>query len=172
MRNFFLLISFIVLACNGLYAQSLGKMSLGCNRRDIPLTLPNGYNRCTTNTNSELTYTTADGNSNVSFHLSDNVVCKIVMHKFVDDYGEIDRIKSKVEELFIELYDMWGEPSYIGENVYWQFEGAKATFTYTIATYQMQVPVNPSDLFSATYLKTFYRCYADIKLEKKSSSFE
>ena len=95
MKKFLFLMLISFLACSGAYAQSLGKMTLGCKRYDIPLSLPSGFNVNTTNTENQLTYTTKQGNENVSFYLENGVVHKITMHKFIDSGRDINRIKSK-----------------------------------------------------------------------------
>lgn len=161
-----MLISFI--ACSGAYAQSLGKMTLGCKRYDIPLSLPSGFNVNTINTENQLTYTTKQGNENVSFYLENGIVHRITMHKYIDSGLDLNSIKSKLEEVILSLYETWGEPSYIGENIYWQFPSSRATLTYDVSTSQLADPLRYSGHSSVTR----YCCYMDIKLEKRTNIFE
>lgn len=154
------------MTCNGVFAQSLGKMTLGCHRYDIPTSLPSGFNICKTNTDSQLTYTTSKGNEYVSFYLENKIVYKIIMHKFVEYTSNANEITSKLEELLMNLYETWGEPSYVGENIYWNFPTSKATFSYSVSTSQLPDPLRYSGHSSVTT----YNCYADIKLEKRSSN--
>lgn len=158
----FILVCYMV--CNGVFAQSLGKMTLGCNRSEVAKSLPSGFNICKTNTSNQLTYfKSKDGSEYVSFYLSDNIVYKIVMHKFIGLGASTQQMKSKIEDVFISLCDTWGEPSYIGENIYWQFPASKATFSYNVTSSQ----------FHGLYgLETQYSCYVDIKLEKRTNLFE
>lgn len=167
MKKFLFLMLISFLACSGAYAQSLGKMTLGCKRYDIPLSLPSGFNVNTTNTEKQLTYTTKQGNENVSFHLENGIVHKITMHKFVGHTTNANEITSRLEELLMNLYETWGEPSYVGENIYWNFSGSKATFSYTVST--STVDMDPLNLYGSG-LTTYYECYADIKLEKRTSN--
>lgn len=170
MRKIFIIISLCCLVCNGLHAQSLGKMTLGCKRSEIPYNLPTGFSVCKNNSPSQLTYATSKGDEFVSFYLKDYVVYKIEMHKYVGYGSDPNLITSKLEEIIMELYDSWGEPSYVGENIYWQFPGSKATFSYTVSTSQAVMdPLRYSGSYAVT---TFYKCYADIKLEKKGNLFE
>lgn len=158
----FILTCFMV--CNGVFAQSLGKMTLGCNRTEIPQSLPKGFNICKTNTSNQLTYINSkDGSEFVSFYLNDNIVYKIVMHKFVGIGFSTQEIKSKIEDVFVNLCETWGEPSYVGENIYWQFPTSKATFSYTVAENSWYGPHG---------IETDYTCYIDIKLEKRTNLFE
>lgn len=168
MKKVLFIILIFLTTYNGVFAQSLGKMTLGCKRYDIPLSLPSGFNVNTTNTENQLTYTTKQGNENVSFYLENGVVHKITMHKFIDSGMDINRIKSKLEEVILSLYEAWGEPSYIGENIYWQFPTSKATLTYNVSTLQLDDPLRYSGHSSVTT----YRCYMDIKLEKRTNIFE
>lgn len=164
MKKVLLVIMICYMTCNGVFAQSLGKMTLGCKKTDIPLSLPSGFNICKTNTSNQLTYVKRkDGSEYVSFYLSDNIVYKIVMHKFIGMGASTQQMKSKIEDVFISLCDMWGEPSYIGENIYWQFPASKATFSYNVT----------SDQFYGLYgIETVYSCDVDIKLEKRTNIFE
>lgn len=168
MKKFLFLILICYMTCNGVFAQSLGKMTLGCKRTDIPLSLPSGFNICKTNTSNQLTYTTNNTNEYVSFYLKDNIVDKIVMNKFIAVELNTNNLKSKLEEVIINLYDTWGEPSYVGENIYWKFPTSKATFSYTISTDQLADPLG----FSGGTSVTRYKCYAEIKLERTASLFE
>lgn len=169
MKKVLILICFCLIY-NVATAQSLGKMTLGCKRTEIPLSLPKGFHKCTKSTNTQLTYSTENGDEYVSFNLNNSIVDKIEMHKFVGLSSDVNEIKSKLEELLFNLYEMWGEPSYVGENIYWQFQGSKATFSYTVSSYQVQLPSSTFIWDNSTYLATNYKCYADIKLEKKSSN--
>lgn len=166
----FILILICSVICSGTFAQSLGRMTLGCTRADISSSLPNGFNICKTNTSNQLTYSTSKGDEYVSFYLNDNIVYKIVMHKYVYFSSNANDIESKLEELFMNLYEMWGEPSYTGENIYWNFPTSKATFSYTVSSKQTEM--DPLRLSGTSGLTTFYTCYADIKLEKRTSLFE
>ena len=169
MKKFLYFILLCLISCNGAFAQSLGKMTLGCSRIDVVLSLPKGFNICKTNTSNQLTYTTSNGDEYVSFYLNNNnIVYKIVMHKFVGNERNTDNIKSRLEELMMNLCENWGKPSYIGENIYWQFPASKATLIYTISTSYIADPLR----FSGTSGITSYICYADIKLEKRTSMFE
>lgn len=67
----------------------------------------------------------------------------------------------------MNLYETWGEPSYVGENIYWYFYGSKATFNYTVST--STVDMDPLNLYGSG-ITTYYKCYADIKLEKRTSN--
>lgn len=156
------------MTCNGAFAQSLGKMTLGCKRIDIPLSLPSGFNINTTNTDNELTYTTKKGDERVSFYLENKIVYKIIMHKFVVYTTNANEVTSKLEELVMNLYETWGEPSYVGENIYWNFPTSKATFSYTVSTSTAEM--DPLRYSGTSGLTTFYRCYVDIKLEKRTSN--
>ena len=167
MKKFLFLMLISFLACSGAYAQSLGKMTLGCKRYDIPLSLPSGFNVNKTNIDNQLTYTTSKGDEYVSFYLENNIVYKITMHKFVEYTTNADKVNSKLEELIMNLYETWGEPSYVGENIYWNFSGSKATFSYTVST--STVDNDPLNLYGSG-LTTYYKCYADIKLEKRTSN--
>lgn len=167
MKRFFLLFICCVI-CNGIFAQSLGKMTLGCKRADIPLSLPRGYNVCKTSTDNQLTYATDKGDEYVSFYLKDGIVCKITMHKFVEYTTNADELKSKLEELIMNLYETWGEPSHVGENIYWNFSNSKATFSYTVST--STVDMDPLRYSGTSGYTTFYKCYADIKLEKRTNT--
>ena len=159
-----ILILICCVVCGGTIAQSLGRMTLGCTRADIPSSLPNGFNICKTNTSNQLTYSTSsDGSEYVSFYLRDNIVYKIVMHKFLGMATSNNEVNSKLEAIFMDLCETWGEPSYVGDNIYWNFSTSKATFSYTVSKSQFQ------GLYG---LETYYTCYADIKLEKRSSLFE
>lgn len=161
---FFILVTLI--SCNSVFAQSLGKMKLGCKRSEVTFSLPKGYNICKTNTNNQLTYTTSQGNEYVSFYFDNNIVYKIIMHKYIGGGRDTNEIKSKLEELIMSLYETWGEPTYIGENVYWQYPTAKITFSYNISTlYTPSLSPYEPDI-------TTYFCYADIKLEKRHNLFE
>ena len=80
----FLFILFCLLTCNGIFAQSLGKMTLGCSRADIQQTLPKSFRVCKANTPNKVTYATNEGDEYVSFYLDNNLVNKIEMHKFVE----------------------------------------------------------------------------------------
>ena len=156
---FFILVTLI--SCNSVFAQSLGKMTLGCKRADIPLSLPKGFNVCKTNTSNQLTY----GNSGydyVSFYLNDNIVTKIEMHRFLLGFNTT-HIESQLEEIFISLCETWGEPSYVGENIYWYFPTSKATFSHTVTTEQFYGPHG---------IETQYNGYITIKLEKRTNLFE
>lgn len=168
MKKFLFFILICYMPCNGIFAQSLGKMTLGCKRADIPASLPSGFNICKTNTNNQLTYATNNTNEYVSFYLKDNIVDKIVMNKFIADELNVNNIKSKLEEVILNLYETWGEPSYVGENIYWRFPTSKATFSYTISTDQLADPLG----FSGSTSVTRYISYVEIKLEKTSSFFE
>lgn len=170
MKKFLILMLTCFLACNCAYAQSLGKMTLGCKRYDIPLSLPSGFNVNTTNTDNQLTYTTSRGDEYVSFYLENKIVYKIIMHKFVEYTTNANEITSKLEELLMNLYETWGEPSYVGENIYWNFPSSKATFSYTVST--STADMDPLRYSGSSRLTTFYRCYADIKLEKRTNLFE
>ena len=66
-----------LLACNGIFAQSLGKMTLGCSRADIPQTLPKDFRVCKANAPSKVTYATNKGDEYVSFYLNNDFVVKI-----------------------------------------------------------------------------------------------
>jgi hypothetical protein len=145
-------------------------MTLGCKRTDIPLSLPSNIRICKTSTNNQLTYTSSKGDEYVSFYLNDNIVYKIEMHKFVEFGSDANRVKSKLEELMMNLYEMWGEPSHIGENIYWQFPASKATVSYTVSTSQAEM--DPLRLSGSSAITTFYRCYADIVLERRANLFE
>ncbi|MBR5241312.1 MAG: hypothetical protein IKW05_05190 [Muribaculaceae bacterium] len=169
MRKFLFIIA-CYMVCNGMFAQSLGKMTLGCNRSEISQSLPSGFNICKTNTNTQVKYTTSKGNEYVTFYLTNNIVNRIEMHKFVAFGSDANHIKSKLEELVMNLYEMWGEASYVGENFYWQFPASKGTFSYTVTT--EQTDLDPLRLSGTSGLTTFYTCYADIKLEKKTNLFE
>lgn len=158
------------LVCNGIFAQSLGKMTLGCSRADIQQTLPKSFRVCKANTPNKVTYATNEGDEYVSFYLDNNLVNKIEMHKFVEFGSDANRVKSKLEELMLNLYEMWGEPSYIGENIYWQFPASKATVSYTVSTSQAEM--DPLRMSGSSAITTFYRCYADIVLERKANFFE
>ena len=160
----FILIGFI--ACNIATAQSLGRMTLGCKRTDIPLSLPKGFNVCKTNTSNQLTYTTDKGNEHVSFYLNNGIVYKIEMHKFIGSGYNPNNFKGGLEEIIMNLYEIWGEPSYIGENIYWQFSTSKATFSHKISSFNMQM----RDPHTGAPVPTYYTCYADIKLEKRTSN--
>lgn len=92
------------------------------------------------------------------------------MHKFVGFGSDANNIKNKLEELVMNLYEMWGEPSYIGENIYWNFSASKAIFSYTVSTSTLEL--DPLRMSGTPGLTTFYKCYADIKLEKKANFFE
>lgn len=164
----FILTCFMV--CNGVFAQSLGKMTLGCNRTEIPQSLPRSFDVCRSNAPNKLTYTTSKGDEYVTFYLINNIVNKIEMHKFVGYGSDANKIKSKLEELVMNLYEMWGEPSYIGENIYWNFSASKVTFSYTVSTSTLEL--DPLRMSGTSGLTTFYNCYADIKLEKKANFFE
>lgn len=170
MRKIIFAILVIFMVCNGVVAQSLGKMTLGCKRADIPLSLPRGFNICKTNTNNQLIYTTNKGDEHISFYLENNIVYKIVMHKFVDDTSNANKLNSKLEELLMNLYGAWGEPSYVGENVYWNFPSSKCTFSYVVSTQTLEL--DPLRFSGTSGLTTFYKCYADIKLEKIKNLFE
>lgn len=167
MKKFLFLILICFTTYNVVFAQSLGKMTLGCKRYDIPFSLPSVFNVNTTNTEKQLTYTTKHGNENVSFHLENGIVHKITMHVFVGHTTNANEITSRLEEILMNLYETWGEPSYVGENVYWYFPGSKATFSYTVSTYT--VDNDPLNLYGSG-LTTYYKCYADIKLEKRTSN--
>ncbi len=164
----FLLACFMV--CNGVFAQSLGKMTLGCNGTEVPQSLPKDFNICKTITSDQLTYTTNDVNEYVTFYLTNNIVNKIEMRKFVGCGTDTNYIESQLEELVMNLYEMWGEPSYIGENVYWNFPASKATFSYTVHT--DIIDSDPFRLYGTYGIVTIYKCYAKIKLEKKANLFE
>ena len=168
MKKVLFLVLVSLLFCNSVFAQSLGKMTLGCKRTDIPFCLPSDFKICKTNTDNLLTYTTSKGDEQVSFYLENKIVYKIIMHKFVDYSSNANKITSKLEELLMNLYETWGEPSYVGENIYWNFPTAKATFSYTVST--STVEMDPLRYSGTSGLTTFYRCYADIKLEKRSSN--
>ena len=159
-----------LLACNGIFAQSLGKMTLGCSRADIPQTLPKDFRVCKANAPSKVTYATNKGDEYVSFYLNNDFVVKIEMHRFVEFGSDANRVKSKLEELMLNLYEMWGEPSHIGENIYWQFPASKATVSYTVST--SQAVMDPLRMSGSSAITTFYRCYADIVLERKANFFE
>ena len=163
MKRFFLLFICCVI-CNGIFAQSLGKMTLGCKRSDIPFSLPNGYNVCKTSTDNQLTYTTAQGNEYVSFYLNNGIVHTIIMHKHIGNGSDTNGFKSKLEDTILSLYELWGEPSYIGENIYWHFPTSKATITYEVTSSTMPDPL----MFSGYSYVTTYHCYMDIKLEKRT----
>lgn len=167
MKRFFLLFICCVI-CNGIFAQSLGKMTLGCKRTDIPFSLPRGYNVCKTSTDNQLTYATDKGDEYVSFYLKDGIVYKITMHKFVEYATNADELKSKLEELIMNLYETWGEPSHVGENIYWNFPSSKATFSYIVST--STGDMDPLRLSGTSGRTTFYKCYADIKLEKRTNT--
>lgn len=168
MKKVLLVIMICYMTCNGVFAQSLGKMTLGCKRTDIPISLPSGFNICKTNTDNQLTYTTKQGNENVSFYLENGIVHRITMHKFIDSGLNLNNIKSKLEEVILSLYETWGEPSYIGENIYWQFPTSRATLTYDVTTSQLADPLR----YSGQSYVTTYHCYMDIKLEKRTNIFE
>lgn len=170
MKKFLFLILICYMTCNGVFAQSLGKMTLGCKRTDIPLSLPRDFRICKTSTSNQLTYTTSKGNEYVSFYLNDNIVYKIEMHKFIGFGSDANKIKSKLEEVVMSLYETWGEPSYIGENFYWKFPTSKGIFSYSVTT--SQTDLDPLKFSGSSALTTFYECYADIKLEKKTNLFE
>ena len=167
MKKFLFLMLISFLACSGSYAQSLGKMTLGCHRYDIPTSLPTGFKICKIHTDNQLTYATSKGDENVSFYLENNIVYKITMHKFVEYTTNADEVNSKLEELIMNLYETLGEPSYVGENIYWNFSGSKATFSYTVST--STADMDPLNLYGSG-LTTYYKCYADIKLEKRTSN--
>lgn len=143
-------------------------MTLGCKRYDIPLSLPSGFKICKINTDNQLTYTTSKGNEYVSFYLENGIVHRIIMHKFIGSGSDTNGIKSKLEDTIISLYDSWGKPTYIGENIYWHFPASKATITYDITTSTLNDPLRMSGYSSVTY----YYCYMDIKLEVKANLFE
>lgn len=170
MKKFLFLILICFMTCNGVLAQSLGKMTLGCKRTDIPLSLPSDIRICKTSTSNQLTYTSSKGDEYVSFYLNDNIVYKIEMHKFIGFGSDANKIKSKLEEVVMSLYETWGEPSYVGENFYWKFPTSKGTFSYTVST--SQTDLDPLKFSGSSALTTFYTCYADIKLEKKTNLFE
>lgn len=171
MKKLLFLILICFLTSNGVFAQSLGKMTLGCKRADIPISLPSGFDICKINTSNHLKYTTNKGDEYVSIYLDDNIVYKIEMHKRVCYDASEDKFLSLLEEIVMQLYESWGEPYYVGENIYWQFQTSKATFSYTV--YTSQSDLDPARFYgSAPYLVTFYQCYADIKLEKKTNLFE
>ena len=167
-------ILFLILICfitsNGIFAQSLGKMTLGCKRTDIPLSLPRDFRTCKTSTSNQLTSTTSKGDEYVKFYLNDDIVYKIEMHKFIGFGSDANKIKGNLEEVVMNLYETWGEPSYVGENFYWKFPTSKGTFSYTVST--SQTDMDPLKFSGSSVLTTFYECYADIKLEKTTSLFE
>lgn len=168
MKKFLLFILSCFMAYNGAFAQSLGKMTLGCHRYDIPTSLPSGFKICKTSTENLLTYTTSNGDEYVSFYLENGIVYKITMHKFIGKGSDTNGIKSKLEDTIISLYDSWGEPSYIGENIYWHFPSSKATVTYDITSTTLADPLR----FSGYSSVTTYYCYMDIRLEKRTNLFE
>ncbi len=164
MKKFIFFVLICYMTSNSVFAQSLGRMTLGCTRADIQSSLPKGFNICKTSTSNQLTYSTSnDGSEYVSFYLKDNIVYKIVMHKFMGMATTNKEVDSKLEDVFMNLCESWGEPSYVGENIYWNFSTSKATFSYTVSKSQFQ------GLYG---LETYYTCYADIKLEKRTSLFE
>ena len=158
------------MSLNGIFAQSLGKLTLGSKRSDVIYRLPKGFHVCKTRTDNQLTYATDKGDEYVSIYFKDGIVQKISMHKFVEYTTDENELKSKLEELIMNLYETWGEPSYVGENIYWNFPGSKATFSYTVST--STTDMDPLRYSGSSRLTTFYRCYADIKLEKKTNLFE
>ena len=165
MRKIIFAIFIIFMVCNGVCAQSLGKMTLGCKRADIPLSLPRDFNICKTNTNNQLKYVNSkDENEYISFYLNNNIVYKIVMHKNLGLTFSSQDIKSKVEDIYVSLCDTWGEPTFVGENIYWQFPTSKGTFSYTVTT----------DQFYGRYgnIESQYIGNVDIKLEMRSHLFE
>ena len=170
MKKFLYFILLCLISCNDAFAQSLGKMRLGCSRIDVVMNLPKGFNICKTNTNNQLTYATSEGDEYVSFYLTNGIVYKILMHKSIERGFDSSSVKSKLEDTIISLCDSWGKPSYVGENIYWNFPSSKATFSYTISSTQMEM--DPLRFSGSSVIKTFYKCYADIKLEKRTSMFE
>ena len=166
MKKFIFFVLICYMTCNSALAQSLGKMTLGCTKAEIQSSLPSGFNFCKTNTSSQVTYSTTNDGSGyseyVSFYLKDNIVYKILMHKWGLAFNE-HSVNSRLEDVFVSLCETWGEPSYVGENIYWNFSTSKATFSYTVSKEQF---------YGVHGIETQYIYHIDIKLEKRTSLFE
>lgn len=163
MKKFLYFILLCLISCNGAFAQSLGRIALGCSRIDVVLNLPKRFNVCKNNTSELLTYTSNGGCEYLSIYFKDNLAHKIVMHKFIGLSSSSSSAKSKLEDVVMDLCQTWGQPSYTGEKIYWLFPSAKATFSHTTTSSQFHGPYG---------LETEYSCYVDIILEKRSSLFE
>ena len=92
--------------------------------------LPDRFSKNTHNTNEYLQYINPnEPNEYMAIYFRDDRICKISINELISIGRDVSYAKKRLEERLIELYEEWGEPSHIGENVYWTFPYAKAEFS-------------------------------------------
>ncbi len=156
------------------YAQSLDGITLGCERWEAVADMPKYFGENTVNTENQLVY--SDGNRFISLSFKDGRLYKIKKHDYVGGGRNLDNIKQNLEKEIIGLYEEWGDSYYSGENIYWKFKYAKASFSYDVSSTQIDDIANsyfdPYSYRTVIPKVTIYNCYANIELEFTADSFD
>ena len=174
MKKYLFLIYISILVCYNGHAQSLRGISLGDNRMMGVLNLPDKFSKNTHQTDNYLQYVNPnEPNEYLAIYLKDDRICKISINDVIYIGSDVNYAKRRLEERLIELYEDWGEPSYIGENVYWTFPYAKAEFSYNIITRKVDDIAN-YDPFYHSYIPKYtqYKCQVRVELEFTADSFD
>ena len=174
MKKYLFLIYISILVCYNGHAQSLRGISLGDNRMMGVLNLPDKFSKNTHQTDNYLQYVNPnEPNEYLAIYLKDDRICKISINDVIYIGSDVNNAKRRLEERLIELYEDWGEPSHIGENVYWTFPYAKAGFSYNIITRKVDDIAN-YDPFYHSYIPkcTQYKCQVRVELEFTADSFD
>lgn len=170
MKKYMFLICISIFSLLNVHAQSLEGLILGCDRMNVVLNLPKVYNKNIINTNEQLTY--SDGGFNfIYLSFKDNRLYRIAKTVEISS-RDVNFLKNRLEEILIEQVEEWGEPSYIGENVYWKFPYAKSEFSYNITRHEVEDLLNNDLLTGYTPTYTKYNCGIHIELEFTADSFD
>ena len=158
-------------------AQSLEGLTLGCKRSVAIFNLPQYFNKNTVCSTDQVTYINESVSTNdyISLKFKEDQLCKVSIHKCLSSSlveNGIGRIERALEKQYMLLIDNWGEPSYVGQNVYWKFPYAKASFSYDIGIREEPKYSEFDPWTGTTPTIKVYLCYVDIELEFTADSFE
>ena len=134
MRKYLFLICISVsIWCKG-YTQFLGGMPLGVERTEAVLNLPKQFNKVVRNTETELIYDD-DSEGSIWLYFKNNQLYKIrkIEKVYRSGTSNINSINNKIEEIYLNRLEEWGEPTYVGEsNFRWINSIYKSSFKYSI----------------------------------------